>query len=105
MERFDGNMGKWLSTFLIERTQSVKIEGTLSNPKTITSGVPQGSVLGPVMFLIFIADIGMTLKANSWIYIDDSKVTMAPSNHWQSSSITTTVTDLKSVSCVFVVCD
>ena len=77
---FKANIGNWLSTFLIERTQSVKVDGIISEPKTIVSGVPQGSVLGPVMFLIFIADIGLSSKANSWIYVDDSKVTMPVEN-------------------------
>ena len=73
---FEAKIGEWISTFLIERTQSVKIDGTLSEAKMIWSGVPQGSVLGPILFLIFIADIGMASNAVSWIYVDDSKVSM-----------------------------
>ena len=53
-----GPLGQWLGSFLLERTQSFKIRNTLSDKETIISGVPQGSLLGPVMFLIFITDIG-----------------------------------------------
>ena len=52
-----GKLGIWLHAFLTNRKQAVVVNGTKSMPADVKSGVPQGSVLGPLFFLVLIGDI------------------------------------------------
>ena len=69
-----GSLLKWLESFLVGRTQRVSVNGTLSDQRAVLSGVPQGSVLGPVLFLIFINDIVDELESDMLLFADDSKL-------------------------------
>ena len=72
-----GNLLNWIKAFLTNRTQSVKVAGSLSNKIMVTSGVPQGSVLGPTLFVIFIndiADILIDLNVTMKLFADDVKM-------------------------------
>ncbi len=65
---------KWLEDFLIGRTQKVSVNGNTSPTVPVTSGVPQGSVLGPVMFLIYINDLPDCVNSAVRIFADDTKL-------------------------------
>ena len=52
----------WIEQFLTNRTQTVQVEGVLSSPQAVVSGVPHGTVLGPILFLLYINDLLPTLK-------------------------------------------
>ena len=63
----------WISDFLTNRTQFVAIDGVKSPKGDVTSGVPQGSVLGPTLFIYFINDLPDVTKCPKKIFADDTK--------------------------------
>lgn len=70
-----GKVGLWLLTFLTPGTQAVKISGKASNSTPVVSGVPQGSVLGPLLFLVLMAEITDGLQhAILTSFADDSNI-------------------------------
>ena len=70
-----GKILEWIREFLQNREQRVRVSGVLSNSKKVVSGVPQGSVLGPLLFLIMIRDIDKeTLNAMVGIFADDTRI-------------------------------
>ena len=69
-----GKIHKWIEEFLIGRQQRVVVNSIPSKNEAVTSGVPQGSVLGPVLFLIFINDLPDTLDVAVQIFADDTKI-------------------------------
>ena len=64
----------WVMDFLHGRKQQVVIDGETSSPAEVTSGVPQGTVLGPTLFLIYINDIAENIKSNIRLFADDCVV-------------------------------
>ena len=68
-------VGRWIHSFLTNRTQSVCIDGVTANPAPVRSGVPQGSVLGPIIFLILIGDIDENVASSFCSsFADDTRV-------------------------------
>ena len=52
-----GNLGRWIHAFLTHQKQAILVNGARSEPTEVKSGVPKGSVLGPLLFLVLIGDI------------------------------------------------
>ena len=70
----DGMVLRWIENWLCERKQRVVINGKSSNWTSVTSGVPQGSVLGPILFLVYINDIDEGLTCIISKFADDTKI-------------------------------
>ena len=64
----------WIESFLSDRSQRVVVEGEQSDPAPVTSGVPQGSVLGPILFLVFINDLPKCVGSSCRLFADDTIV-------------------------------
>ena len=69
-----GNLLNWLTHLIVGRKQRVSFRGHFSPWTMVTSGVPQGSVLGPVLFLAYMNDITTGVRSNMRLFADDSKV-------------------------------
>ena len=70
----DGDILSWIQAFLADRSQVVKVNGEESFPAPVISGIPQGSVLGPLLFVIYINDLPETVKSQVFLFADDTKV-------------------------------
>ena len=68
-----GNVLSWVSDFLTDRSQYVSVNGSCSNKIPVFSGVPQGSVLGPILFIYYINDLPSVTDCNLKIFADDTK--------------------------------
>ena len=65
---------EWIIDFLSNRTQKVLVGGKISDLVNVMSGIPQGTVLGPLLFICYINDLPNTIKSKIRIYADDTLV-------------------------------
>ena len=69
-----GNLLKFFENYLHNRQQRVVLNGTASDWRSVTAGVPQGSVLGPLLFLVYINDLTDNISSQMRLFADDSSL-------------------------------
>ena len=69
-----GKLYQWIKAFLTNRKQTVKVNGISSVEAAVTSGIPQGTVLGPLLVVIYINDLLDNVKSNGLLFADDTKI-------------------------------
>ena len=69
-----GNIKQWIQSFLTGRSQTVKVNNEESPAAPVISGIPQGSVLGPLLFVIYINDLPGAVDSNVYLFADDTKL-------------------------------
>jgi hypothetical protein len=75
-----GSLLSWFSSYLSARRQRVTLPGAQSEWKSVSAGVPQGSILGPLLFLIYINDIVTDINANIRLFADDTGLSIIVEN-------------------------
>ena len=75
-----GNLLTWISNYLTDRKQKVQINSATSPLLTVNAGVPQGSVLGPLLFLVYVNDIAENLLSLVRLFADDSSLFFSATN-------------------------
>jgi len=92
-----GNIRKWISSFLNNRTQQTKFESALSDVGKLFCGVVQGSVIGPLLFLLYINDVVSLLtdeRCTCKLYADDLKLYTTLQLHEDATILQTKLDDL-----------
>ena len=80
LEAMGINFTKWFKSYLGGRQQIVIANETRSDPGIVTCGVPQGSILGPLLFLCYVNDMPISIKCKLLLYADDSALIVSGSD-------------------------
>ena len=70
----NGQILRWVEAFLNERQQRTMVNGIKSSWREVTSGIPQGSVLGPLLFVVYINDLPDCVTSSIYLFADDTKL-------------------------------
>ena len=71
---------KWFSSYLSDRKQFVDVQGTFSSEESVSCGVPQGSILGPLLFTLYVNDMSSAVNCDLCLYADDSMLLVSGKN-------------------------
>ena len=86
----------WIKSFLSGRSQNVVLDGEQSGACPVLSGVPQGSVLGPCLFLMYINDMPDSIKSNIRLFADNTIMYLTITNHSDCQALQSDLTTLES---------
>ena len=87
---FDSSSVNWVRSYLEGREQVVEVNGTLSSSLPVECGVPQGSILGPLLFLIYVNDMKSACNCNLSLFADDAAVMASDKDKSQVESVLST---------------
>ena len=88
-----GKLHVWIKEFLSNRTQKVGVEGKESATAEVKSGIPQGSVLGPILFLIYINDLPSAILVLKKLFADDAKLYQIVSSMVEVTQVQNSIND------------
>ena len=83
----DGKVANWVKDFLVGRKMKVTVRESASDWCDVLSGVPQGSVLGPLLFLIYVNDLPEKVNCEAKIFADDTKLFKVVTNITQCQEL------------------
>lgn len=83
----NGDVLELFSSYISERSAVTVVDGQKSTQLPLNAGVPQGSRLGPLLFLIYINDIVNNLESMPFIYADDTTLIATASTTWETTNI------------------
>ena len=96
-----GNLLKWFQSYLTGRRQRVVVIGATSDPLPVCSGVPQGSILGPALFLLYVNNLPDVIKSSQVsMFADDTKVFSTIRSQDDVKSLQADLLNLEHWSCV-----
>ena len=93
----DGNLLSWFRSYLTDRQQRVVINNSCSTWQSIPAGVPQGSILGPLLFLIYINDIVNDIDAKIRLFADDTSLYVIVDDNQEQTSADIINSDLQKI--------
>ena len=71
---FSNHIVNWFQFYLSNRSFLVNLENNFSLPAPVSCGVPQGSILGPLLFSIYVNDMSQAVKCDLFLYVDDTRL-------------------------------